>query len=577
MARLNNHQLAGQLKRIADLMEIKGENRFKTLAYRRAAESILSLGREVEDVWQAGELKEVPHIGKAIYEKIDELMTTGELTFWQKLTAEVPESLVDVLAVPGLGPKTAKTLWRHLNVKTLEDLKIAAEAGYLKGLPGLGAKTQAKILAGIEALAKHENQGFNLAVAWSTAREIIKALETLPEVLGIEPAGSLRRYVPTIGDLDILVATEQAEPVMAAFKTLAGIEEVLLTGPRKTSIRFANGLQADLRCLERQHWGTAMQYFTGSQAHNVKIRELAQKQGLRLNEYALTRSDSGAQGEQILCLDEVAVYQALGLPFIPPILREDRGEIEAALQDDLPNLVQLSDIRGEVHCHSTWSDGKHTIEEMAQAAIERGYDYLVLTDHSQSLGIANGLTPERLCQQRQEIEAVQARLPQIRLLQGSEVEIKADGSLDFENDVLAELDFVVASVHTGLRQNREWLTKRMLNAIYNPHVRVIGHPSGRLLGRREGGDFDMDALLHAAAETGTIMEINASPSRLDLDSVYVKRAIALGVKLIVNCDAHCVEGFDELPYGIATAQRGWATRQDISNTLSLEQLLSLKK
>lgn len=573
MPRFTNGQVADQFTKIADLLEIKGENRFKILAYRRAAENITDLARDINDIFAAGDLADISGVGKAIQDKIAELLTTGEMSFWERLRAEVPPSLIEVLAVPGLGPKTVKLLWEKLDVTNLDQLKAAAESGQLSGLPGLGKKTETNILKGIVALANRQSDRVRLDIAWPTAMIIVNALQTLPQVLRIEHAGSLRRFAPTIGDLDILVATHQPEPVMAAFKELQGITDVIGSGVTKTSIRFDNGLQADLRCLEPQHWGTALQYFTGSRAHNIKIRELAQKQGLSLNEYALTRDD----GSQILCDTEAAVYETLGLPYIPPVLREDRGEVEAALAGKLPDLVSLADIKGDVHCHSTWSDGQADIETMARAALAKGYQYLVITDHSQSLGIANGLTPERLRQQRGEIKAAQAKVPNIRVLQGTEMEIKADGSLDFEDEVLAELDFVVASVHTGLQQNRESLTARMLNAIRNPYVRAIGHPTGRLLGKRESGDFDMETLLRVAAENGTMMEVNASAHRLDLDSIYVKRAIELGVTLTINCDAHHPDGFNELHFGVATAQRGWASAADIGNTFPLERLLSLKK
>ena len=572
MPQFTNRQIAERFTQIADLLDIKGENRFKILAYRRAAENIMALGRDVEAVYEAGELGAVPGIGKAIQDKISELFSTGQMTFWERLRVEVPPSLISILAISGVGPKTVRLLWQELDVTTLNELKVAAEAGRLDGLPGIGAKTQANILAGIQALARRQTDRVRIDVALETALEVTAALEPLPAVQRIEYAGSLRRFAPTIGDLDILVATTDPASVMEVFCTLPEIEDVLGSGPTKTSVRFENGLQVDLRCLEAPHWGTAMQYFTGSKSHNVKLRELAQKQGLSLNEYALTHAD----GSQILCAEEAEVYATLGLPYIPPTLREDRGEVEAALDGELPQLVQQEALKGDVHCHSTWSDGKNSIEEMARAALARGYEYLVITDHSQSLGIANGLTPERLRRQRAEIEAVQARVSGIRLFHGTEVEIKADGSLDFSDNILAELDLVVASVHIGLQQDRATLTSRMLNAIRNPHVRVIGHPTGRLLGRREAGDFDLEAVLHAAAETGTMMEINASPYRLDLDSIYIKRAIELGVILSINCDAHQIQDFETINFGVATAQRGWATPEHIGNTFPWERLIAIK-
>jgi DNA polymerase (family X) len=573
VARFNNRQVAELFSNIADLLEIKGENRFKVLAYRKAADNIAGLERDINLVWQTGDLSSVPGVGKAIHDKIDELLTSGQLGFWEKLSAEMPASLIEVLAIPDVGPKTVKAIWQDLGLATVPEVKAAAESGRLRQLPGMGAKSEAKILAGIEALSRPASKRVHLGLAWPAMMALIGALETLAEVERIQYAGSLRRFRPTIGDLDLLVATCEPAPVMAAFRNLPQVEEVLASGNTKTSVRLLNGLQVDLRCLEPARWGTALQYFTGSQAHNVKIRELARKQGLSLNEYDFTRAD----GSSIICSTEEEVYATLGLAYIAPELREDRGEVEAAQKGDLPQPFEKTDIRGEVHCHSTWSDGRGTIEEMARAALARGYEYLVITDHSQSLGVANGLTPERLRAQRAEIAAVQAKLPGLRLLQGSEVEIKADGSLDFGDDVLAELDIVVASVHTSLRQDRETLTARALNAIHNPHVDVIGHPSGRLLPKRDPGDFDMEAILRAAAETGTMLEINASPERLDLDSVYVRRAVALGVCLVINCDAHHPDHFNNLRFGVATARRGWATDSSIANTRSLDEFLALTR
>ncbi|MCB0207777.1 MAG: DNA polymerase/3'-5' exonuclease PolX [Anaerolineae bacterium] len=569
MPRFNNREVAELFANIGDLLEIKGENRFKVLAYRKAADNIGGLGQDLFDLWQSGQdLRKIEGVGQAIADKSAELFETGKLEFWEKLITEVPESLVAVLNIPDVGPKMAKRLWQELGLTTVAEVKAAAQAGKLQTLPRMGAKSEARILASIEALERRDTGRVHLGIAWPLAMTVIAVLEKLPEALKVEVAGSLRRMRETIGDLDFLVATEQPEPIMATFKAMNEVQEVIAAGETKTSVRFRNGLQADLRCLEPSRWGTALQYFTGSQAHNVKIRELAQKQGYSLNEYALTRE---SDGEKLAFDKEADLYEFLGLVYIPPQLREDRGEIKAAQNKALPELIQVGDIKGEVHCHSTWSDGAQSIEEMARAAMERGYEYLVISDHSQSLGIANGLTPERLRQQRQEIDEVQAKLPGIRLLQGTEMEIKADGTLDFADEVLAELDFVVASVHTGLRQDRETLTKRMLAAINNPYVHLIGHPSGRLLTQREAGDFDMEVIMQAAAETGTALEINASPERLDLNDAHVRRAVELGVDLMINCDAHHVDGFENMRFGIATANRGWATAKNIINTLPWEK------
>ncbi|HMR63447.1 MAG TPA: DNA polymerase/3'-5' exonuclease PolX [Anaerolineae bacterium] len=565
MPRFSNQEVARLFANIGDLLEIKGENRFKILAYRKAADNIAALGQDLFNLWEAGQdLQALEGIGQAIAEKSDELFRTGRLGFWEKLSAEVPASLVDVLAIPDVGPKLARLMWQELGLTTVAEVKAAAQAGRLQTLPRMGAKSEARILASIEALERRDTSRVHLGIAWPLAQQLLAALRPLPEVLTIEAVGSLRRMKDTIGDLDLLVATEAAGPVMAAFQSLPDVIEVIGAGETKSSVRFGNGLQVDLRCVEPARWGTALQYFTGSQAHNVKVRELAQKQGYSLNEYALTRE---RDGRQFHFADEASLYEFLGLDYIPPRLREDRGEIKAAQTHTLPALVQVDEIKGEVHCHSTWSDGAHSIEAMARAALERGYQYLAITDHSQSLGVTGGLTPEQLRQQRQEIDQVQQQVPGIRLLQGTEMEIKADGSLDYPDEVLAELDFVVASVHTGLRQDRETLTRRALQAIHNPYVRLIGHPSGRLLPRREPGDFDMEALLQAAAQTGTMLEINASPERLDLNDAYARRAIELGARLMINCDAHHIADFEKLHFGVATAQRGWVPPAGVVNRL----------
>ena len=569
MPRFNNQEVATLLTNIGDLLEIKGENRFKILAYRKAADNIAHLGQDLFDLWQAGEnLKNLEGIGKAIADKVGELFETGQLTFWEKLIVEVPESLTDVLAIPDVGPKLARTMWQELEITTVAEVKAAAEAGRLQSLPRMGAKSEARILASIAALERRETDRFHLGLAWPLAQQVIALLQPMPEVLKIEAAGSLRRRRETIGDLDFLVATDDPGPIMAAFQTMPDVEEVIGAGETKSSVRFGSGLQADLRTLPPRQWGTALQYFTGSKHHNVKVRELAQKQGYSLNEYSLTRE---SDGEDLFFEDEAALYDCLGLPYIPPYLREDWGEFEG----ELPDGLTVTDIKGEVHCHSTWSDGAHSIEEMVRAALKRGYQYLVITDHSQSLGIANGLTPERLRQQRQEIDAVQTRVPGIRLLQGTEMEVKADGSLDYPDEVLATLDFVVASVHTGLRQDRETLTQRTLAAIHNPYVKLIGHPSGRLLTRREAGDFDMEAIFQAAAAAGTMLEINAAPERLDLSAAHVRRAIAHGVQLMINCDAHHIDGFNNLHFGVATACRGWANAEHVVNTKPLDEVEAL--
>lgn len=588
MPRFTNRQVAEIFNKIADLSEISGEVIYRVLAYRKAADNIANLGRDINQVWHEGRLQEIPGVGQAIADKIHELLSTGHITLYDKLTAEIPASLADVLRIPDVGPKKARVMWQELGLTTIDEVKAAAEAGRLRALPGFGAKTEAKILAGIESLARRATDRVHLGVAFPAVRDLVVALARMPQVGRVTYAGSVRRFCPTIGDLDVLAATADPASVMATFCQLPQVETVMLSGETKTRVRLLNGLEADLRCLDEKRWGTALQYFTGSQAHNVKLREIALKRGFSLSEYSLTstRAPTNADqssarkhagGAEILCGEEEEVYQALGLPFIEPELREDWGEIEAALAGELPQLVSIHDIRGEVHCHSNWSDGVASIEEMALAAEARGYEYLVISDHSQSLGMTGGLTPERLREQRIEIQAVQTKLHSLRLLQGTEVEIKADGSLDFPDSVLATLDFVVASIHSGLRQSRETITGRMLRAMHNPHVDAIGHPSGRLLTQREESAVDLDEVLRVAAETGTMIEINAAPERLDLDDAHARRAVELGVWLVINTDAHHPDGFDNLLFGVATARRGWAGPQHIANTLPLEALLAHRK
>jgi DNA polymerase (family 10) len=565
---MTNRELADIFKRIGDMMDILGENRFKVIAYRRAAENILTLGQDIRAYWQAGTLQEIPGIGPAIADKIDELLTTGRLEFYERLQDQVPTGVVSLLEIPDVGPKTAKLLWDELGLQSVAEVEAAARAGELQTLKGMGARSEAKILAGIEALYRRSDR-IPLGTAWPVASDLLEGLqEHCPEVLDATVAGSLRRMRATVGDIDLLAASGAPAAVMRAFAGHPRVAEVLLSGETKTSVRLQNGLQVDLRVLEPERWGAALQYFTGSQAHNVRVREIAQRQGLSLSEYGFRRQD----GSEILCPDEADVYETLGLPWIPPELREDRGEIQAASSGDLPRLVEWDDILGDLHAHTDWSDGAGTLAEMAEAARAKGYRYLVISDHTQSLGVANGLTPERLHAQRVEIDALNERWDDFALLQGCELEIKADGSLDFSDEVLAGLDFVVASVHTSLRQDREQITERVMKALHNPYVDVIGHPSGRILGQREESAVDLDAIIHAAAETGTALEVNSIPNRLDLDDVHVRRALELGVKLAINSDAHHPGGLDSLPYGLATARRGWATAADVLNTLDLDEI-----
>ena len=579
---MKNQEVVAIFAAMADMLAIQGENYHRIMAYRRAAENVAALGRPLEEVWRAGKLEAIPGIGETLATKIDELMRTGRLGAYEKLQAQVPAGVVAMLQVPDVGPKRAALFWKELGITSVEALEQATREGRLRDLPGMGAKSEEKVLAGIEALKRRTGRTL-LGVAWPLALATLEALREVPGVVQAVAAGSLRRMRETVGDLDLLVAAMEPEPVMARFRELPQVAEVLLAGPTKTSIRTDEGLQVDLRVLEPARWGTALQYFTGSQAHNIRLRGLALERGLSLSEYALKREDSADESDvpiryirsEILCATEEEVYAAVGLPFIPPELREDRGEIEAAVAGRLPDLIELEDLKGDLQFHTTWSDGRQGLLEMAQAARARGLEYALVTDHSLSLGIARGLSAEGLRRQRAEVEEVNRKMGgTFRLLAGVEVEVRADGTLDLPDEVLAGLDLVVAAVHSGLRQGREQFTARMLAAIRNPHVDVIAHPTGRLIGEREGADLDMEPIMRAAAETGTALEVNAYPSRLDLDDVHVRRAIELGVKLAINSDAHDVSSFALLPLGVATARRGWAQPADVINTRSVEDVLT---
>ena len=566
---MTNKELSEVFAAIADLLEIKGEVIYKILAYRRAAQTLSEHGRSVAEVWKEGRLKDIPGVGDAIAEKIDELLRTGRLGFYEKLKSEIPVGLVEVLKVPDVGPKKAALFWKKLGLTTVAELERTARAGKLRDLPGMGEKSEAKIIAGIEA-RKRASGRVALGRAWPVAQELLRFLRGLSGVKAAEAAGSLRRMRATIGDLDFLVAAYDAQPIMAAFVRHPQAARVLGQGPTKASVELSNGLQADLRVLPPERFGTLLQYFTGSKEHNVRLRELALDKGLSLSEHAFTRKG----GREILCATEEEVYKALGLAYIPPELREDRGEIQAAAQDKLPRLIEPGDLQSDLHAHTTWSDGKATVKEMALAARSRSLKCLAITDHSQSLGVTGGLTPERLRAQRRELDAAQAELGAgFSLLQGAEVEIRADGQLDYSDDVLEDLDIVVASLHTSLRQERDKITARLVQAIQNRHVDIIGHPTGRLLPDREGADLDMDAVLHAAAESGMALEINANPARLDLDDVYARRALELGCLLSINTDAHNPADFDLAHFGVGTARRAWATAEAVINTWPTEKLL----
>jgi DNA polymerase (family 10) len=566
---MTNQELAQTFDLIADLLEIKGEVIYKTLAYRRAAEGLRSLSEDAALLDTENRLKDIPGVGEAISEKIHELLATGQLGFLTKLEQEVPRSLVELLQVPGVGPKKALLFWKQLNVTNLEQLEEAVKAGKLDNLPGMGEKSQTRILEGIEALKRRSTRRL-LGTARPIALRWLEWLRAQPGVVQADVAGSLRRWRATIGDLDLVAASENPGPIMDALVAHPQVQHVLGQGANKSSVELKDGLNMQLWIQPPSRFGTLLQFVTGSKDHGVLLRELSQRMGLSLSDQAITGKDGVAHE----FATEEEVYQFLGVPWMPPELREDRGEIEAALKGKLPHLITLEDIHADLHTHTTWSDGVESVETMARAAIERGIQVLAITDHSAGLGIASGLTVERLHRQREEIQAVQAKLgSRIHLLQGSEVEIHADGSLDFPDEVLAELDIVIVALHTSLRQPRAQVTERLIQAMRHPHVDIVAHPSGRLMPDREGADLDWEAVFAVAKEAKIALEIDAHPARLDLDEVYARRAASLGIPLSIDTDAHAIDNLDLMQYGVAVARRAWVEAPSVLNTWPTQRLL----
>ncbi len=570
---LNNREIADVFYAIADTMEVLGEDRFRTQAYRRAGDAIVDLSAPLASLRERGELVGIPGVGKAIADKIGELLDTGQLQFYEKLRAKVPTGVLEMLHVPNVGPRTAGRLYEELGIASLADLKIAAESGRLNGVKGFGAKTIAGIIQGIAA-AQGRDRRTLLIDALRAAESLIEALRAAaPGVREATYAGSLRRARETIGDLDILAAADDPTAAIRAFTELPLVAKVESFGTEKATVYLHNGLQADLIALSPEMWGSALQHFTGGKAHNIRFRELALEQGLSFSEHGFKRHD----GSLLTCTTEEEVYAAIGLPWIPPEIREDSGEFAAAKAGRLPRLVELQDIKADLHMHSTWSDGKASMREMAEAARARGYHYIAITDHSAYLGITNGLDAGRLKQQAAEIAALNAEFESggdpFRILRGVEVDITADGTLALPDEALADLDIVVASPHVSLHQPAAQATERLLRAIRNPHVDIIGHPTGRLIGNRAGSEIDLDAIARAAAETGTLLEVNSGPDRLDLDAPSVRRALELGARITINSDSHHPSNLPWIRLGVLTARRGWAEAERIANTWELERLM----
>ena len=570
---VKNREVAAVLSEMAELLELHAENRFKIIAYSKAARAIESLQEDIVRVCREKRLEALPGVGKAIAAKVEEFLRTGQIQAHQELLAKTPPGLSQLLQISGLGPKTIALLNEKLGVTGLDDLERAAKEHRIRRLPRMGPTKEANIQKSIERYRKRSTR-ILYSSAEPAVQQIMSFLQGLEGLEHITAAGSFRRARETVGDIDILATAARPEEVIAAFVRMPLVEEVLAKGPTKASVIVRDTIQVDLRIVEHRSFGTVLQYFTGSKEHNVRLRQIALDRGYSLSEYSLTRlSDS-----QDLFFDrEEDVYTALGLPYIQPEMREDRGEIEAALQGRLPDLVALSDMRGDLHVHSNWSDGRATLAEMAHAARDLGYEYIAVCDHSPSVGIAGGLSAERLSQKMQAVAAANEDLEGITILMGAEVDIKADGKLDYSDELLEQCDVVVASVHMAQQQTERALTGRLISAIENENVDVIAHPTGRIIGQREAYDLDLQAVFEAAARTGTALEINAYPSRLDLDDVNAKAAKEAGVRIAINSDAHDTEQLLVMKYGLNVARRGWLERKDILNAMPLQELRSFLK
>ena len=579
---MENLDVARTLTELADLLEIQGASPFRIRAYRNAVNTINSLSRPLKDMVAAGEdLTELPGVGKSVAKYIGEFLTSGSISRLEEVSAEFPRSLVQLMRLDGVGPKKARKLFEELDVRTVDDLAAELEAGRVQTLDGFGVKSAAKIIDAIEDHKKHTGR-FQIRETERLIAGLLEHMQSAPGVARIKLAGSLRRRKETIGDVDILAELDgDGTPVVDHFVSFSGAQRVVGAGSTKGSIVLHSGLQVDLRVIPSRSFGAALQYFSGSKEHNVAVRSRAVRQGLRVNEWGVFRVPETEDdepigkedGERLAGDTEQSVYEVLGMSWVPPELRENRGEVEAACEDELPELVSLEDIRGDLQMHSTWSDGKASVEEMARSCLERGYEYFALTDHSQAMAMVQGLTPERAREQWAEIEQVQELVPGIRILKSVEVDILKDGSLDMPDDVLEQLDVLVISVHSFMDQNKKTMTDRVLRAMQHPSADILAHPTGRIINRREPFELDVEAVLEAAADLSVAVELNANPNRLDFSDVHVHRAKELAVPVVISTDAHSLRGLADMRFGVDQARRGWLEASDVLNTRSVEEMM----
>ncbi|RLC40295.1 MAG: DNA polymerase/3'-5' exonuclease PolX [Candidatus Nealsonbacteria bacterium] len=574
---MTNQEIAKILYEIADFLEMESVP-FKPYAYQKAALALETLGEDVREIYKRGgeeAIKKIPGVGESIAQKIIEYLKTGKIKYYQDYKKKYPVNMKELTQVEGLGPKMVRDLYKYLGIKNLKDLEKMARAGKIRNLPNFGEKTEQNILQGIEFLKRSKGR-FLLGDILSRVREIENNLRSLKEVEEISVCGSVRRMKETIGDVDFLVVTKSPARVMDFFCSLPGVEKIWGKGSTKSSIRLKEGFDVDLRVVPKKSYGSALQYFTGSKEHNIQLRKIAIDKGLKLNEYGLFRGS-----KQIAGKTEKEIYKILGMECPPPELRENRGEIEAALKGKLPKLVELKDIKGDLHCHSKWDGGQNTIEEMAETAMARGYQYIGISDHTKFLKIEHGLDERKLAQQKREIEKLNSqfaiRNSQFKILQGCEANILKDGSIDISDEALKKLDYAIAGIHSHFKMPKTEMTERIIKAMKNPYIKIISHPTGRILKRRDEYQIDIDKILRAARETKTILEINSYPERLDLNDINIKRAIEMRIKLVINTDSHRKDQMRYMEYGVAQARRGWAEKKDIINTYPLEKLLKFFK
>jgi DNA polymerase (family 10) len=569
---MRNPEISQVFRDIAKILEIKGDNPFRIRAYERASQNIEGLTEDIQKFAQEDRLREIPGIGEDIERKIKEFLATGKIKTFQELKKSIPAGLLELVNIPSVGPKTARLLYEKLNIKNIAGLEKAIQKNKLQGIFGIKEKTIANISQGIE-LVKKGKERMTLSQAMLVADEFIQGLKALDEVKVISSAGSLRRQKETVRDIDILVISDHPQKIMDKFTASPSVKEVIAKGQTKSSVLTRDNVQVDCRVVEKKSFGAALLYFTGAKNFNIKLRQLAIRRGLKINEYGIFQKDKSLGGKT-----EEEIFKILGLAFIEPELREDTGEIELARKNALPQLLEPKDIRGDLHVHSQWSDGHNSIEEMASACMQRGYSYAAITDHSQSLKVAGGLSIAELKKKKKQIDRLNQKLKNFRILYGSEVEIDSNGDLDYKDEVLKEFDLVVAAIHTGFKQSRMQLTKRITQACKNKQVHIIAHPFGRLWGMREAYEIDLEEILNVARDTNTHLEINAFPQRLDLNSQQARAAKEKGVKLALGTDAHATEQLQSMKMGIAVARRGWLSAPYVINTLPLEELLGeLKK